>query len=310
MLHDFLGHLHRGGRYAYYHVLPQRRSVWYEVGDDAGIEPGRAKTNLYFSVHPSRAIPPCNAHGEVQPPEWVRSQNRTIASINCLYAEYDAKDYGDEDAILAHLDSLCVPELSVLVHSGGGFHAYWLLTEPYLLDSEARLEAAKHMQTAWVHLVGGDPGVHDLARVLRVPGSRNFKYSPARAVEWRKADLSLAYPLVALTAHLPPVRVQTVEKIQYSQGGSISDFNAAQDIGQILERHGYSWHGTRKMLSPWSSTGQPGVTVDSESNRAFVHHGSDPLHDGYWKRPFDVIKILDFGGDFNQALTALRNGAL
>lgn len=310
MLLDFLTHLHRGGSFAYYHVLPQRRSVWYEVGEDAGIEPGRAKTNLYFSVHPSRCIPACNAHGEVRPPEWVRSQLKTIAAINCLFAEYDTKDHGDEEKIAAHLDSLCVPSPSVTVHSGAGLHVYWLLNEPYLLDSEARLEAAKHMQASWVKVVGGDPGAHDLARILRVPGSRNFKYTPAPPVRWGKADLGLTYPLVALTAHLPTVSVPSVERITYSFGGSISDFNEVQDIGQVLEKHGYQWAGSRKMLSPWSSTGQPGVTIDAQSNRAYVHHGSDPLHDGYWKRPFDVVKILDYGGDFAKALRALRDGAL
>lgn len=310
MLLDFLTHLHRGGSFAYYHVLPQRRSVWYEVGEDAGIEPGRAKTNLYFSVHPSKLIPPCNAHGEVRPPEWVRSQLRTIAAINCLFAEYDTKDHGDEKAIEQHLDSLCVPAPSVTVHSGAGLHVYWLLNEPYVLDTESRLEAAKHMQASWVKVVGGDPGAHDLARILRVPGSRNFKYSPPPPVRWGKTELGRTYPLVALTAHLPVVSVPSVERIQYSFGGSISDFNEAQDIGQVLERHGYQWAGSRKMLSPWSSTGQPGVTIDSNTNRAYIHHGSDPLHDGYWKRPFDVVKILDYDGDFKRALAALRDGSL
>jgi hypothetical protein len=50
------------------------------------------------------------------------------------------------------------------------------------------------------------------------------------------------------------------------------------------------------------------VTVDEDTNRVFVHHGSDPLHDGYWKRPFDVIRILDHSGDFARALAAIREG--
>lgn len=310
MLTDFLAHLHRGGQFAYYHALPQKRSAWYEVSDPPPLCPERARTNLYFSVHPSRIIPPCNAYGEPRPPEYVRSQLRTIAAINCLFAEFDAKDYGDEAAILAHLDALIMPTPSVLVASGGGVHAYWLLTEPYILDSDDRLQAAKHMQAAWVGVVGGDPGAHDLTRILRVPGSWNYKYDPRRPVRWLRCDLDRTYPLVALTAHLPIVKVATVERVAYTGPSTIDGYNDRAAVGALLEARGYRWAGRRKMLSPYSSTGSPGVTVDEDTNRVFVHHGSDPLHDGYWKRPFDVIRILDFGGDFQRTLTAVREGTV
>jgi hypothetical protein len=304
---DFTAILHRGGAWRYLHVLPQRRSLWYEVGDESGIDPANAKTNLYFSVHPSTAIPPCNAHGEVKDPAWVRSQLRFVAAVNCLFAEYDEKDYGSLAAIEQHLNALCTPHPSVLIHSGAGVHVYWLLDQPYMLDTPERREAAKLIQARWVGVVGGDPGAHDLCRVLRVPGSWNYKYDPPRPVRWLAADLGRRYPLKALTAHLPVEKVRTVEPIKWSSGGDITTFNQ-RDVGAVLQAHGYAWHGQKKMLSPWSSTGQPGVTIDADSNRAFVHHGSDPLCDGYWKRPFDVIRILDYDGDFGRALAAVREG--
>lgn len=311
MFDDFRAHLHRGGAYAYYHVLPQRRSLWYPVDEPETLDAGAARTNLYFSVHPCRAIPPCNAHGEVKPPQWVRSQLRYIAAINCLFAEYDEKDYGDRAAILRHIDSILVPPPSALVASGAGVHAYWLLREPYLLDTEDRMRAAQRIQAGWVQAVGGDPGAHDLCRVLRVPGSHNFKYTPPRPVEWLQQP-GMVYPLVALTAHLPVVKVATIERVKYVPAGErpIEAFNRDTPVGSVLERRGYKWEGRRKMLSPYSSTGSPGVTIDEDTNRAFCHHGSDPLHDGYWKRPFDVIRVLDFGGDFRRALAALRAGEL
>jgi RepB DNA-primase from phage plasmid len=311
MFDDFLAHLHRGGAYGYYHYLPQRRSVWYEVGAPPPIDPAQARANLYFSVHPSRDIPPANAWGEVKEPAWVRSQLKFIAAVNCLFAEYDCKDYGDVAAILAHIDGLAVPAPSVLVASGGGVHAYWLLKEAWQMCSEARLEAAKLVQARWVALVGGDGGAKDLCRVLRVPGSRNYKYEPARWVEWLKTDLALAYPLRTLTACLPPLTVPSVEPVRHvgAIGGPkpIEAFNQAADVGAELARRGYTWQGSHKMLSPYSSTGQAGVTI--RDNRAYVHHGSDPLCDGYWKRPFDVVRILDHGGDFKRALAAIRGDA-
>jgi hypothetical protein len=307
MFAHFLQHLHRGGSFAYYHVLPQRRSLWYAVDDPAELDPAQARTNLYFSVHPCRAIPPANAWGEVREPQWVRGQLRYIAAVNCLFAEYDDKD----GPALARIEALPVPEPSVLVQSGGGVHAYWLLDAPWLLDTPERLEAAKLVQARWVTLVGGDGGAKDLCRVLRVPGSLNFKYNPPRAVTWLRCDLGLTYPLRTLTACLPPVKVRTVEPVRHVApvGGAqpIQAFNESTDVGALLEQHGYTWHGQYKMLSPYSSTGQPGVTI--RDNRAYVHHGSDPLCDGYWKRPFDVVCILDHGGDFKRALAAIRGDA-
>jgi RepB DNA-primase from phage plasmid len=310
MLNDFLSHLHRGGAYAYYHILPERRSLWYATRSAPSLAPATANTNLYFGVHPTSVIPPANAHGEVRPPQWVRGQLWCIAAINCLFAEYDEKDYGSLTAILLHLDSLVTPAPSVLVHSGGGVHAYWLLAEPYLLTTDERRQAARSIQDRWVDVVGGDGGAKDLCRVLRVPGSWNYKYEPRRPVEWLGFDLACTYPLSALTIHLPPVIERQVEPVRWQQGGDITEYNAGIDIGTLLERHGYRWQGRHKMLSPYSSTGQAGVTVDANSNRAYVHHGSDPLHDGYWKRPFDVVCILDYAGDFKRTLAALKNGQL
>lgn len=311
MWREFLAYLHRGGAYAYLHYLPQRRSLWYAVGDDPGVDPVLARTNLYFSVHPCTQIPLANAHGEPRPPEWVRSQLWCIAAINCLFAEYDAKDYGNANAIMEHIESLPVAP-SVLVASGGGVHAYWLLDTPWLITNDPRRVAAKHVQAEWVKVVGGDNGAHDLCRVLRVPGSWNYKYTPRREVEWLRIDLGTSYPLKVLTAHIPPMEVPSVPRARIAPPidtpRPIETFNAAHLVGDVLASRGYRWHGKHKMLSPWSSTGVPGVTIDDGANRAYCHHGSDPLNDGYWKRPFDVVRVLDYAGDFRAALNAIQEG--
>lgn len=310
MLDTFLAHLHRGGAFAYCHYLPQRRSVWYTAGDALPVDPAAAKTNLYVSVHPCRGIPPANAHGEVMPPEWVRGQLSYVAAINCLYAEYDAKHYGSKDAILRHIDTMPIPPPSALVDSGGGYHGYWLLAESYLLATDAALQSARIIQDRWVGVVGGDPSVKDLTRILRVPGSRNYKYDPPPPVAWVWCDLARQYALRTLTAHLPPEKVTTVERVRAVApiGGvrPIEAFNAAERIDALLERHGYTRAGTHRMTSPYSGSHRAGVTVDTDANRAYVHTGGDPLCDGYWKRPFDVVRILDCGGDLKRALRTIR----
>jgi hypothetical protein len=310
MLQYFLAHLHRGGAYAYFHALPDRRSWWYET-DKPLAPPEEAISNWYFGVHPTSAIPPTNAHGEVRPPAFVRAQKRYIAAVNCLYGEFDVKTYGSKAAILAHIEGAAFPQPSVVVDSGGGIHGYWLLREPWLMESDDVRGAAELVQRLWVQeVIGADPAVHDLVRILRIPGTLNFKYDPPRAVEFLECALDRLYTLQALTAHLPAVQAQVRQQREPTKRAkSIEDYNAATDIGDLLSSYGYKWRGTRRMVSPDSGSGRDGVTIDDATNRAFVHTGGDPLCDGYWKRPFDVVKELECNGDFKRALEFIRGAA-
>lgn len=304
----FFQHLHRGGAYAYYHALPERRSWWYAVEKPLQ-PPAESLTNWYISVHPTSAIPPANAHGEIKDPPFVRAQKRYVAAINCLYGEFDAKVYGSKEAILEHIAGAPWPAPSVVVDSGGGIHGYWLLREPWVPESDDARAAAEIIQRGWVQqVIGADPSVHDLVRILRVPGTLNFKYDPPRPVQLLECDLERVYALPALTAHLPPVH-EAPPRLPYDppkRSRSIEAFNRDTEIGSLLQRYGYAWRGQRRMVSPHSGSKRDGVTVDPNGNRAYVHTGGDPLCDGYWKRPFDVIRILDHGGDFKRALEAIR----
>ena len=63
---------------------------------------------------------------------------------------------------------------SILVHSGGGFQAYWLLREPLGLENGnySHVEAImKRLNLA----LGGDVGTQDISRILRLPGTLNMK---------------------------------------------------------------------------------------------------------------------------------------
>ena len=308
MLKPFLQHLHRGGAFAYYHELPTRRSWWFPTGKPLA-PPIECESNWYFGVHPVSQIPPCNAHGEVKPPRAVRAQKRFIAAINCLYAEFDVKVYGNKDAIRAHLDASTFPIPSVLIDSGGGIHGYWLLRDTFALESDDQRSAAEVIQRLWVQTIGADPAVHDLTRILRIPGTLNLKYDPAPPVVWLSCDLDCTYSIQALTAHLPPVHEaepRFPNDAPVRRAKNIDAFNQATAIGDLLASRGYAWRGTRRMVSPHSGSKRDGVSIDTDTNRAFVHTGGDPLCDGYWKKPFDVVRILDCGGDFQRALEAIR----
>ncbi len=202
-------HLWRGGAFGCYWRKAGKVSTWVEAGRQV-TPPGGG--DVYFGVHPVTAIPPTNAAGERKPPAEVRSQAAYIAAVNCLFAEFDAKDFdGGKPAILAHLEDLwksedAIPYPSVIVDSGGGYHCYWLLEHTVTVTDENRAQLDA-LQKAWVDLVGSDGGAKDLARVLRVPGTVNRKpeYGPHfPTVTFHEANFRRVYDLAlfeALTAH-------------------------------------------------------------------------------------------------------------
>lgn len=69
---------------------------------------------------------------------------------------------------------------SIVLKSGGGIQVYWLNKEPITGDSLWRMKA---INKALAIYLGADTQSVDLARILRVPGTMNVKYSPPRRCE-------------------------------------------------------------------------------------------------------------------------------
>ena len=200
---ELLSILHRGGAFAYWWTMEGRQAFWWEVGRPTPLPGGRR--NVYVGVHPTTIIPETNPRGEHKEPRELRAQLPIIAALNCLYTEYDAKDFGgDKTKARAAADAIA-PAPSVLVDSGGGYHLYWLFGEPWVLHSDEDRQHAKRLQAAWVAYAGGDKAVKDLARVLRVPGTLNHKYQPPRPVQYVFACFERTYTrqeLEVFCAHL------------------------------------------------------------------------------------------------------------
>ena len=81
----------------------------------------------------------------------------------------------------------CANPPSAIIESGGGIHAYWVLSEPYDVSG---VVAGEHRSHPVILLLGqlkrvfaGDPQVVDIARVMRLPGSHNSKYDNPISVE-------------------------------------------------------------------------------------------------------------------------------
>lgn len=80
-------------------------------------------------------------------------------------------------------------ETSILVHSGHGLQAWWLLNEPWMFESPEERRKAATLVRAWdlslrerAKRMGWTlDAVGDLSRLLRIPGTRNTKALPVAA---------------------------------------------------------------------------------------------------------------------------------
>jgi P4 family phage/plasmid primase-like protien len=105
----------------------------------------------------------------------------SLAELPALWVDIDTDKLGlDKAAVTAALrEKLFLPP-SIIINSGGGVHAYWLLKEA--LDIRLGAAGADNLEhdivAALKQLAGicaGDTAVCDLARVMRLPGSHNTK---------------------------------------------------------------------------------------------------------------------------------------
>jgi len=92
--------------------------------------------------------------------------------------------YVDQDAGLQALEEfrelIGLPD-PILVNSGRGIHVYWPLTEEVTREQWEPV-AVRLRELCFTHELYVDPAVFEVSRVLRVPGTYNFKDDPAKPV--------------------------------------------------------------------------------------------------------------------------------
>lgn len=235
---EILPRLWQGGSHAYFWTDDdgggQKCTLWQDL-----LQVPRARLpkvwlerlNCYFGIHPTR---------QRGADSYTRAKVADIALINCLYAEIDNLQTPEEvqeciDWLLE--DMPCRP--SLIIWSGGGLHIYWLLDAPFALDSDAARERAILAQRAIVAYIGGDIAVHDLARVLRVPGSINHKPERGGAVcairHWQPDDVSTLAELEAmLTKQIADLTTTAAAQAHTSPTADLSRDDA--DVLEIMFR--------------------------------------------------------------------------
>lgn len=161
--------------------------------------------DLYFSV--------CARDKDLG--RFRRGKLEDVGTLSCLWVDVDIAGPGhkakagrlaeDENEAASFIIDAKLPDPTVIVHSGGGLHLYWVFSEPLNLYTAADRAAAERLSVAWTKRVvdaAAARGRHvdalgDLPRVLRVPTSTNRKikgdYKTVRVLDAEGPDLDLAY---------------------------------------------------------------------------------------------------------------------
>ena len=133
--------------------------------------------DVYFGVNLMDNPPTKNARVKA---EHVTLQTATIADIDILGGEHT--DPNKYPANLEVAEGFLPFPVSLKVDSGYGLHPYCIYSEPIVITAENRSDATKRNKK-FIDVVRSRAGkyakavdsVHDLPRVLRVPGTYNYK---------------------------------------------------------------------------------------------------------------------------------------
>lgn len=173
-------------------TLPDKRSSWFKNPDEASAYAlAQQDKDVYFGVGSS----PQNLG------EKKRCRANLIAGIPGLWLDIDvASPEHKKKNILATKDEAMsllekIPlKPSIIVNSGHGLHVYWLFDSFWsFANEEERQNAAQlaHSFNESFRRLSREAGfdadsTHDLARVMRVPGTLNLKSAPTAVsiVEW------------------------------------------------------------------------------------------------------------------------------
>ena len=149
-----------------------------------------------------------------------------------------------------------VPTPSIIVRSGSahGRHAYWLL--------EARLEiaAVEALNRRMALAIGADGRSADGARILRPPGTRNFKLRPPAAVTLERMDPDVRYSPSALATKLPRLAERREPRSRRAPVGS-DPLRAIPPATYVRVLLGVDVGRSRKITCPFHDDRTPSLHV-------------------------------------------------
>ncbi|GAB4514716.1 MAG: hypothetical protein OHK0046_17200 [Anaerolineae bacterium] len=140
------------------------RTLWGRMGDKRGLGSALKQADKLNSEGYGVYFAPClrkEKKGNADAAVWVPA----------LWIDIDSTDARNLEKLKAF-----DPAPSFILASGGGWHGYWLLEQPFTLGTDADKQKLAAILRGLFSALGGDPGyVKSVASVMRLPDSVNTK---------------------------------------------------------------------------------------------------------------------------------------
>jgi hypothetical protein len=149
-------------------ALPSRKRKFFDLQAFKGIDAfceAHTQENVYFAVA-------------------TRNGGGTKEHIQHIPASFNDIDWKNTPRNEARKKIQSLGALGLwptfIIQSGGGYQPYWKFKEPL---GKKHIEDVEALNRTLAHALGGDFNACDASRILRVPGTKNFKYDPPREVK-------------------------------------------------------------------------------------------------------------------------------
>lgn len=167
-------------------TLPDKRSTWFNhFGNLDGFANANRQKDVYTGVSLGAK--------DAKLSDKVRVSSNDSAGIAGLWADIDIASIEHQKQNLPPTmkDALALIsavgyEPSITVHSGHGLQCWWLFKEPWMFQSVTERRVAQNTCQSWNEMLAKAfnkqgwtiDSVYDLARVMRLPGTTNYKSKP------------------------------------------------------------------------------------------------------------------------------------
>jgi len=194
-----------------------------------------------------------------------------------------------EEAIEAIMAFRPVP--SIIVHTGGGYHAYWLIGEPASVRDKEELKTVESINRGIADALHGD-SCHDISHFLRLPDTYNYKATAKRLTEIVRIDEKIRYSLDDFKEYLGENRPQfnEVSFSEHVDSINIDDLDLKENYKNLILNGGHVGYESRSEADHAVIYALVGAGLtDSEIRYVFSEY---PIGEKYREKGNDGDKYL------------------
>lgn len=174
-----------------------------------------------------------------------RRTKSTVRATSGLYVDLDDALFTGDGRIgldLVHyaIEKARIPEPTMVIHTGGGFHLYWLFNSLYYINTDEDIKRYESVITSIINsltIIGADPKSKDVGRLLRLAGTYNTKYATSPAV-WIVESNDLRYDIGDFDGLRVVKKLPKEYDLQVKKGASKSILTAKEEPAAIKKSQG------------------------------------------------------------------------